>query len=123
MTKQIISGTQLLFTPYQVSPAVTELIAKPKLEELQKAVGGYLEQVPGFRTIEHKGAIRPCWALCNEDGKRLELPVNNWATMLWDRALRRSGHPGLITPSGRIADWLVGNVLIIFGNQALMRRL
>jgi Domain of unknown function (DUF3846) len=42
---------------------------KFSLEELQKAVGGYIEQVPG-----HRGAF------CNEDGLRLNLPPNRAAS-------------------------------------------
>lgn len=58
------------------------------LQELHEYVGGYIELV---RTISGKVMF------VNEDGKRLELPVNRKATELARVA------PG---------DWIVGNAII-----------
>lgn len=41
------------------------------LEELQKAVGGLIEQVPGNRGI-----------FCNEEGLMMGLSPNRWASLL-----------------------------------------
>ena len=61
------------------------------LVELQTLVGGYIQAVP-------IGAGR--YLVCNEDGKRLELPVNQAAT----RMLHAAG--------GMPDDFVVGEVLI-----------
>jgi hypothetical protein len=50
----------------------------------------------------------PCVAFCNEDGKRLDLPVNWLATGLWHDALLRKGSrfgddPG--TGRGVVTGW------------------
>ena len=61
------------------------------LQELQAFVGGYIETV---RTI---GGL---WLVINEDGKRLELPRNARATMLYHES---GGLPG---------DVVVGDVVL-----------
>jgi hypothetical protein len=47
------------------------------LEELQRAVGGYIEVVPGTRMR----------AFCNEDGHRLQLPRNAFASTRFHQLL------------------------------------
>ena len=59
--------------------------------ELQAFVGGYLEVVARLPD----GQI----AWCNEDGKRLRLPINRWATVLF-------------LPQLRDGDVVVGDVII-----------
>ena len=61
------------------------------LLELQLIVGGYIEAVP-----THDGRVM----VCNEDGKRLNLPVNHAATLI------------LHVAGGMPDDFVVGNVLI-----------
>lgn len=51
----------------------------PTLEELQKAVGGYIELIPGF----HRYFSSNCRAYFNENGRLLNLPPNGAATALW----------------------------------------
>lgn len=63
------------------------------LEDLQAAVGGYIEAVSGFQNFEGKSAF----AFCNEEGKQKNLPANRH-------------FPGL-----------VGNVVIITGDKEFMR--
>lgn len=62
-----------------------------KLAELHTIVGGYIQAVP---------LPDGRYLVCNEDGKRLELPVNEAAT----RALHAAG--------GMPSDLVVGEVLI-----------
>lgn len=82
-----------------------EISAPPSLAEMQRAVGGYIEQIPIFRT--YQGA--PAVAFCNEEGKIYQLPRNERATALWQESAHRP-----------IYDHLVGPVLIITGDRALM---
>ena len=81
----------------------------PTLERLHRAVGGYIEIVPSFKVWRG----RPCVAFCNEDGKRLRLPVNRMATAAWETAAGCSVAP----------DYLCGDVLVLTGDRAFMRRL
>jgi hypothetical protein len=78
-------------------------------------VGGYIEMVPGFTHYEGE----PCVAFCDEDGKSKCLPVNMRATDLWYRSV---GGPVFDTYDGP-QDYLVGPVVIITGDRALMRKL
>ena len=57
-----------------------EITAPPTVEELRKIVGGYIGIVHGFTSIDiyGDGLAMPCVAFCNEDGKRLDLPVTGW---------------------------------------------
>lgn len=68
-----------------------------ELTAMQEAVGGYIELVPYFETFEGE----PCEAYCNEEGKLHGLPVNGPATAYWRGQVKR------------LADVLVGNVIII----------
>jgi hypothetical protein len=88
-----------------------ELAAVPRLEDLAGAIGGgYIELVPHFKRYQGK----PCVAFCDEDGKRKNMGVNTRATELWyGQMVGPFIHP----------DWLVGPIVIITGDRALMRKL
>ena len=104
-------------------PQQIELDHCPELNELQSHIGGgYLELVPGFRSIAHYDMIMDCIVYADEDGKRKKLEINSIATILWDIALRRNG-TGLLRPDGRAVDWLVGPVVVLFGDRELMAEL
>lgn len=96
----------------------TKLDAPPTLEQLHDGVGGYIELVPMFDTIVHGGEVHECIAYCNEEGKLHGLPVNHHATKLWDSALRRR-HPGA-EERRREHDYLVGSIVILYGDKAFM---
>jgi len=89
--------------------AETRLLTKaPTLEELQEIVGGYIELVPLFENFGDKG----CVAFCNEEGKLNGLPINRVATLAWATG---GGH--------MVSDVLVGDVVIVQGDDDLMERL
>lgn len=115
-------GTLLVFKPGQLAPQLIELDHRPELDDLKKHIDGHLELVPGFRSIVHYDVVMDCIVYADEDGKRKKLEVNNAATVLWDAALRRNG-TGLLRPNGRAIDWLVGPVVVLFGDHELMAEL
>lgn len=94
------------------------------LPMLQEAVGGYVEVVPYFTGFpDETGALQPCVAMCNEEGKLRGLPINQAATELWHQQLR-SNPPALGMPlAGAKLDVLVGNVLVIMGDDEFMAEL
>ena len=103
-----------------------EITVPPTIEELRKIVGGYIGAVPGFTSIDVYGDGRamPCVAFCNEDGKRLDLPVNWLATGMWHDALVRKGSRfGVLAEGGGYEDYLVGVIVVISGNSKLMDEL
>jgi hypothetical protein len=112
-----MKGTALLYRPGSAGPEITEFTASPGLEFLQSCVSGYVEAVPSFASIEYDGKIRPCVTFCNEEGKLDGLPLNQEATLLWDRALRRTRHSGLSCPDGTLADVLVGPIVVLIGDE------
>ncbi len=112
-----MEGILLLYRPYEPKPEIIEFTAEPEFSELRALVGGDLEAVPGFFSIEHEGAVRRCVAFCDADGKRKGLPLNMTATILWHNALRREMGIGLIRRDGKRADHLVGPVSILFGTH------
>lgn len=85
------------------SETVKELQSVPRLEELQKAVGGWIETVPYFNEYEAK----PCVAFCNEHGKLEGLPYNYKATVLWRHLFETD-------------DVLMGDVAIVQGEPEFM---
>jgi hypothetical protein len=109
-----MEGILLLYRPYEPKPEIIEFTAEPEFSELRALVGGDLEPVPGFFSIEHDGAVRRCVAFCCADGKRKGLPLNMMATILWNNALRREMGIGLIRRDGKRVDQLVGPVSILF---------
>jgi hypothetical protein len=123
-----MKGKAIIYRPGAAMPEETFLAVRPPLGFLNKAVGGYIEAVPGFNSICQDGRAVPCVAFCNEEGKLQGLPFNNSATALWDRALRRivGDDGGLMYPNGlsgdegRPADVLVGPVIVLIGDDEFM---
>jgi hypothetical protein len=83
----------------------TPLERLPTLEEMQRAVGGYIETVPYLDQYDGK----PCVAFCNEEGKLKAEPINDRATGLWVQALKRRN----MVPN----DILVGAIAIVTGDN------
>ena len=103
-----------------------EITAPPTSEELRRIVGGYIEAVNGFTSIDvyGDGLAMPCVAFCNEDGKGLDLPVNWLATGMWHDALvRKDSRFGILAEGGGYEDYLVGVIVVISGNSKLMDEL
>lgn len=115
-----MNGTALIYRPGLNWPEVRELTEEPGLDFWQEAVGGLIEAVPSFDTIQYQGEKRHCVAFCNEEGKLIGLPANRHATRLWHQALPP---PGLITPHLGLADVLVGPVVVVFGDREFMEAL
>ena len=114
-------GSMITFTPGK-GRTLREFDREPKLEELQDAVGGYIENVPYFTTISYGGAVLNCKALCNEYGKNEHMPINEAATKAWEWALQRQGIE-LRDQHGVPKDWLAGPVIVLFGDQEFMESL
>jgi len=68
---------------------------KLSLEFMQRTVGGYIQVVPlGGSTV----------LVCNEEGKLKGLPLNDKATLLWEKVYGKT-------------DIIVGNVIIAKSNE------
>jgi hypothetical protein len=85
----------------------------PSIDEMQKAVGGYIETVPYFTTIYSGGQPHACVAFCNEEGKIIGLDHNPSATTLWHE----------LVPHMRGQDVLSGPVIIVWGDDTFMEAL
>lgn len=126
-----MKATVLVYLPDSADPVRHELTEPPELGFWQAAVGGWIEFVPNLTTIELGGAIVPCAAFCNEEGKLQSLPINHPATVLWDRALRRvkdeAGarlYPnGIFGADGRVVDVLMGPIAVVCGDDEFMAEL
>jgi len=70
----------------------------PTLDELQKLVGGYIQQVSHW--TKHDGLKADVW--CDDDGKVNDKPFNRRATTMWYAALGQT-----------VGDHLVGDVVIV----------
>lgn len=77
---------------------------EPRLEQLQKWVGGYIELIPFFKHFEGERII---WAYSNEMGRLENLPLNEQATLGWHNSLQKLG----IGLTGE--EWLCGDIVII----------
>jgi len=104
----------LVIRPDDVQPRPRQFDGPVSLA-LALMIGGPSEEVPGFTTISERGVICRCRAFCNADAKQKGLPVNSTATGLWHVALKRQGlERGLRREDGTIADWLAGDVVVVF---------
>jgi len=90
------------------SVSIRYVTAPLALEELQAAVGGYIETVPYF----DKYGPHDCVAFCNEEGKLNNLPLNEQATQAWQEAV---GQP--------LGDVLVGDIIILSGDKEFLKSL
>jgi hypothetical protein len=77
-----------------------ELGMVPKIDTLQKIIGGYVELTSG--RLEDGTVVQ---LLVNEDGDSLRLPYNDQATQIFHRNRRPEGH----------GDVLVGDVVMLVG--------
>jgi hypothetical protein len=111
-------GKLLVFEPYAPTPRVYEYHDKPiKLQDLNAAVGGYIEVVPYFDSLPVDGGRVPCRAFCNEHGKlNGGSPWNDVANALWRDALAYQN-------LGPIDDYLVGSIAVVVGDEAFMEAL
>ena len=89
--------------------SISKLDEGNEFDELQKAVGGYIESIPYFELFNGI----PCEAYCNEEGKLDGLPVNHAATSLWEEQV--PGARDLFAGDRLIltGDYLVGDVAIV----------
>jgi hypothetical protein len=99
-----MKGTMVVISTNGVR-VTAELDDEPTLETLQEKVGGYIRDVPGFTKYEGQ----PCLAYCDEDGLPKGLPLNALATDLWHKQMPP------------IDDYLVGNVVILYGDNDFMK--
>lgn len=114
-------GTMLVFAPRTMGISEITFDRAPTLEELKGAIGGgYLEAVPGFDSVIYNDIVMSCVALCDEDGKRKRLDLNAAASIAWDRALRRQGETLVDLKTSRARDYLVGSVVVLFGDKEFM---
>jgi len=101
-----------------ISPAgeFTEhhLTEPPSVPRLQEWVGGYIERVPLFTSYTQEDRTFECVTYCDEEGKLKGKHRNPEATALWMIAAL----PHSITP-----DFLVGDVVILFGDDAFLEAL
>ena len=107
---------------------VTYLSEPLRLKQLQEAVGGYIESVPLWNTYIHNGRPVSCVAYCNEEGKLNGLSLNAAATRDWSAAMLRiveegeQVYPrGLLGADGRPSDVLVGDIVVVVGDEEFMR--
>jgi hypothetical protein len=112
----------LVYEPADYNPRSIEVVDPPADAMLRQAVGGEIEDVPGFNSISYEGVLHRCVAFCNDRGKEYGLPLNAWATALWHSALRRQGYErGLRREDGTVADRLIGNVVVVFDEKPSRR--
>jgi hypothetical protein len=104
----------VVFRPHEREPEVIDFAAEPSVAQVEAIIGGPLEQVPGFLSIEHDGAAHRCVAFGSLGSKRTGQPLNVGATIAWDSALRRTMGIGLIRRDGTRADHLAGSVVVLF---------
>jgi hypothetical protein len=115
----IVQMRLLVYEPTDCQPRNMAVDEPPGDALLRQAVGGEIEDVPGFNSIFYEGDLHRCVAFCNEQGKDLGLAQNAWATALWHASLKHQGYErGLRREDGTVADRLVGNVVIVFDEKA-----
>jgi hypothetical protein len=102
-------------TPHQL----TKFDRPVSLLELQATVGGFVETIPHFNSIQRNGDHVRCVAYRGTDARAEELSPNHWANLLWILSLRRihgAEHP-------HQEDILCGPILIVTGDPQFMESL
>jgi hypothetical protein len=119
-----MKGTIVVIAP-NLPPKLTHTTAAPDLDVLKGAVGGYIELVPYFTSIEwpRDGVRRACVAFCNEDGKRLKLSRNTLADLFWHEAWVRDPISIALRSLSPAPDFLVGTVVVLYGDSEFMSEL
>jgi hypothetical protein len=97
-----------LYHLFLIKPTEIEHSSQPKqpdLVKIQRAVNGYIQEIPRFRFIEYKGVKYGLGiAYGNEEGILHKLPHNPLATRLW-RLACPEGDPDRMN--------LFGNILFV----------
>jgi hypothetical protein len=105
-------------------PERTEYTAPIPLEDLQAAVGGYIEAVPYWDhfVIDDERVRAVVW--CNEEGKLQDppLPRNDYMTKLWEAFLLSKGM-SRFGKRGEELDYLVGPIAVVTGDDEFMDEL
>jgi hypothetical protein len=109
-----VNGTLLVYRPRRRTPDMADFAVEPSRAELERTVGGPLETVAGFLSVEYLGIVRRCVAFADADAKVKKAPLNVTATLLWDSALRRDFATSLLRPNGARKDALFGTVAVLF---------
>jgi len=118
-----MKGTMLIYKVDATAPEIVAFVdAAPTLDDLQKAVEGDIQTVPEFDHIRINGERHTAWAICNEDGKVKEMPVNKLATLLWEQIAANKGLK-LRDAKGDFLDVLVGPVAVLYGDKEFMEEL
>jgi hypothetical protein len=114
-----MKGTMLIISPSGGIKTVP-LSKPPEVDTLQEEVGGWIEQISGFLSVDYRGTVYPCVAFGNEEAKlpHQNLRPNDAATRMWAAALQRRG-----LDLARAGDFLAGKIIVIFGDQELMKAL
>jgi hypothetical protein len=63
----------------------------PTLDQLQEAVGGYIQIVPDWP----RWTSKPCEVYCDENGLLKEKPLNRQATLAWRAQLKGAYDPDM----------------------------
>lgn len=118
-------GKMIVFRPGVADPTVTSYDTALPFAALPNAVGGYIELVPYFTSYHdpERGCPVFCYAFCNEDGKRLELPVNHAGQALWQDALDRFFAEARGAQPVKNHDILVGPLAIVTGDDEFLAEL
>jgi len=106
--------TMLIFRPHEREPRIIDIEARPWMADVEFALRGPVERVPGFFSIQHAGAVHRCVAFALRD--RADRSTNVAATIARDAALRRDMGVGLIRHDSTRADQLAGPVAVVLGN-------
>jgi hypothetical protein len=120
-----MKGKLWLIRPGETTPTVIQYDEVIMLDDLQDAVGGFIETVPFFFSFHDpdEGRRVRCVAFCHEEGKLEGLPYNHGAQLLWQAALdaffaeANDGKP--VTND----DQLVGPIVIVTGDDEFLAAL
>ncbi|HTE37519.1 MAG TPA: hypothetical protein VK634_19705 [Reyranella sp.] len=125
-------GTMLIYDPGTATPEASPLQRPPSLPDMQRIVGGYIEAVPFFDSIEIEGKVVRCVVFVNEEGKlssrwngteRGPLAINRAATLLWEAALQRVVPPRSLRRGNDALDVIAGPALVLTGDDDFMEAL
>jgi hypothetical protein len=112
----------LIYNPNEKLAMIKPIASPPEVEDIRTILSGPLQLVPNFNNVLYGDKTQTCIAYVNENGKLTNAAFNQAATAEWERALNRQSQ-SLRRNDGVIVDYLVGPVVVLFGDDEFMKEL
>lgn len=120
-----MKGTSIIIDPVQgpLENSRTEWDKPIPLKVLQSAVGGFIEPIPLFSCMNTPEGEQKVKAFCDEEGKLKQLRFNEPAQGIWVASIANENNIDYEEAALSATDYLVGPVIVVWGDDEFMAAL